>query len=226
MKKEKDLHCCCSNLMMHSVLDEFVCHFPYAVFSLTVGLIVLSMMSPSTAIYTREIKITFHRLFHSFHYLHILFASAGAILTFFRYSSNFFLGLLIGTVSPAIFCMVSDILMPYVGGEILGAHMHLHICFVSEFGNIAIFLLIGVLTGLVLRFHVLRQHGGSLFTRWLHFSHILLSSMASMFYMVSHGFFDWDKQMGLVFLVLIFAVVLPCTLSDIIVPVFVARGKR
>jgi len=226
MKKEKDLHCCSSNLRIHSLLDEFICHFPYAVFSLTLGLILLSLIAPSTTAQVNVAKENFHRLFHSFHYLHILFASAGAILTFFRYSSRLFLGIIVGTVSPAFFCMLSDVLMPYVGGQILGADMQMHICFVSEFSNIALFLLIGLLTGFVLRFHMLRKHGSSTFTRWLHFSHILLSSMASMFYMVSHGFFDWDKQMGLVFVVLILAIVVPCTLSDIAVPIIVARGKK
>ena len=78
-----------------------------------------------------------------------------------------------GTISPAFFCMLSDILMPYVGGKILGVKMHLHICFVNEFSNIGLFLLIGLVTGLVLRFHVDEKHGGSFFTRGVTFySHV------------------------------------------------------
>jgi len=226
MKREKDIHCCGSDLRLRSLFDEFVCHFPYAVFSLTLCLIALSVVAPSAIVQVAAVKATFFRLFHSFHYLHILFASAGAILTFFRYSQRLFLGILVGIISPVFFCMLSDIIMPYIGGEILGARMHLHICFFSEFVNVSLFLLIGLLTGFVLNFHVARKHASSLFTRWLHFFHILLSSMASMFYMVSHGFFHWDQQMGLVFVVLIFAVVVPCTLSDVVVPVFVARGRK
>ncbi|HBR70817.1 TPA: hypothetical protein DIC20_00685 [Candidatus Dependentiae bacterium] len=155
-----------------------------------------------------------------------MFASAGAIQTFFRYSNNYVKGILVGTLSPAFFCMLSDILMPYVGGEMLGVKMRLHICFVSEFTNIGLFLLIGVITGFILRFHVERQHSGSLFTRWLHFGHILLSSMASMFYMVSYGFISWYHQMGMVFVMLILAVVIPCTFSDVVVPFVVAKDGR
>jgi len=224
VKKENDIHCCCSG---HSPLfDEFVCHFPYAVFSLTLGLIALSIMSPSSVTQVGEVKATFFRLFHSFHYLHILFASAGAILTFFRHSRRLLLGILVGIFSPVFFCVFSDILMPYIGGRLLGANMHFHVCFFHEFSNVSLFLLIGILTGFIFRFHVDQKHSTSIFTRWLHFFHILLSSMASMFYMVSHGFFQWDRQMGMVFVVLIFAVVIPCTLSDLVVPIFVARGKK
>ena len=224
LKKECEVYGCGSK--GHTLFDEFVCHFPFAVLSVAVGLLLLSFFTPASD----DVLVLkqFHRLFHSFHFMHILFASAGAILTFFRYSKtqNFIKGLLVGTLSPAFFCMLSDIMMPYVGGKILGVEMRLHICFFNEFSNIGIFLLIGVFTGFVLRFHVDSKHGGSMFTRWLHFFHILLSSMASMFYLVSYGFTTWYHQMGVVFLVLIMAVVVPCTFSDLIVPFVVARDGR
>jgi hypothetical protein len=84
--------------------------------------------------------------------------------------------------------------------------------------------LIGILTGLVLKFHVDTKHAESVASKWLHFGHILLSSMASMFYMVSHGFIDWYHQMGLVYIVLIVAVVVPCTLSDVIIPTILGKN--
>ncbi|KKP95704.1 MAG: hypothetical protein US13_C0002G0015 [candidate division TM6 bacterium GW2011_GWE2_36_25] len=222
MKREHDIHCCGSKT--HALYDEFICHFPYAVLSVAIGLLLLSFFTPSAT--DVLVMKQFHRLFHSFHFMHIMFASAGAIQTFFRYSNNYVKGILVGTLSPAFFCMLSDILMPYVGGEMLGVKMRLHICFVSEFTNIGLFLLIGVITGFILRFHVERQHSGSLFTRWLHFGHILLSSMASMFYMVSYGFISWYHQMGMVFVMLILAVVIPCTFSDVVVPFVVAKDGR
>jgi len=222
LKREHDIHCCGSKT--HALYDEFICHFPYAVLSVAIGLLLLSFFTPSAT--DVLVMKQFHRLFHSFHFMHIMFASAGAIQTFFRYSNNYVKGILVGTLSPAFFCMLSDILMPYVGGEMLGVKMRLHICFVSEFTNIGLFLLIGVITGFILRFHVERQHSGSLFTRWLHFGHILLSSMASMFYMVSYGFISWYHQMGMVFVMLILAVVIPCTFSDVVVPFVVAKDGR
>ncbi len=227
MKTKDNGHCCGSPKHINTLFDEFVCHFPYAVFSLTIGLIILALVTPGGGVALYVVKHSFHRLFHTFHFMHILFASAGAILTFFRYSRNFIKGILVGTISPAFFCMLSDILLPYVAGRILGVKMSLHICFINEFSNIGIFLILGVMTGFILRFHVDRCHESSLFTSWLHFGHILLSSMASMFYMVANGFLHWDKQMGMVFALLIVAVVVPCTFSDVIVPFVIARdGKK
>ena len=228
MKKEYEIHCCGGSKLhkSHSLFDEFICHFPFAVLSVSLGLLLLSFFTPITA--DPLVLRQFHRLFHSFHFMHILFASAGAILMFFRHSQrkSFIKGVIVGTVSPAFFCMLSDTLMPYIGGKVLGVKMHLHICFVNEFSNIGLFLLIGLVTGFVLRFHVDEKHGGSFLTRGLHFIDTLLSTMASMFYLVSYGFISWYHQMGVVFIVLIVAVVVPCTFSDLVVPYFIARDGR
>jgi len=226
--KKHNVSCCNSggSVQDNPVWYEFVCHFPYAVMSVALGLIVLSMMTPSTPMNIAIVKESFHRLFHSFHYLHILFATSGAIFTFLKYSRNWIKGIFVASFVSSSFCIISDILVPYVGGRILGVKMNLHICFFSEFTNICLFILIGILTGLVLKFNFDKKHNDLLTTRWLHFGHILLSSMASMFYMVSHGFINWDNQMGLVYIVLIIAVVVPCTFSDIIIPTILGKSDK
>ena len=206
----------------HGLYDEFICHFPYGVFSITLGIIVLTIISlfaaPTTAHHA------YHDLFHIFHYLHIVFAGAGTILTFFKYSRNLVKGLIIGVVSPTIFCILSDIIVPYLGGWIVGVPMRLHICFYHELTNIGIFLFIGIATGLVLSLHKQHTDSSESFARWSHFLHILLSSLASMFYMVANGFVDWMPQVGIVFVILMVAVVLPCTFSDVVVPISFARA--
>jgi len=50
--------------------------------------------------------------------------------------------------------------------------------------------------------------------------------MASILYMVSFGFAKWYSQMGLVFILMILAVLIPCTLSDIVVPMMFAKNKK
>ncbi len=59
-----------------------------------------------------------------------------------------------------------------------------------------------------------------------HFGHILISSLASLFYLISEGLSNWYPQMGLLFLFLIVAVVVPCTLADVIVPIFFAKPRK
>ena len=218
------LHCCPGD-QKHTLFDEFVCHFPYAVLSLAFGFIVLAILTVFSGA-VADATTAFYRLFHTCHFMHIVFAAAGTVLTFLRYSNRWGRAFIVGLIAPAIFCVLSDIVLPYIGGRLLGVPMRLHICFVCEYSNIGIFLLVGVLTGFVLKFHITQSAGPTLFTGWLHFGHILLSSLASLFYLVSHGFFAWDVVMGQVYLLLIIAVVVPCTLSDIVVPMTIAKMDR
>lgn len=215
--------CCHYGTDLSSVFHELVCHFPYAVLSLAFGLILLSILTANVYTQLSYASTIFYQLFHSCHFMHIVFAAAGTTVTFFRHSRRWVTGLITSIVTPAIFCVLSDVIMPYIGGRLLGAHMRLHICFLHEYTNIPIFLLVGILTGFVLAMHVDRAHADSYVTRWLHFGHILLSSMASLFYLVSHGFYQWSSCMGPVYLMLIIAVVIPCTISDIVVPVIIAK---
>ena len=215
-----DIHenCC------HGVFDEFACHFPYAVFSLSISFIVLTMIS---ALATTQVSPeSYFALFHTFHYLHIVFAAVGTALTFFRFSKNFLLGFLVSIFSPMIFCVLSDIVLPYLGGSIVGVNMKLHICFYHDFTNIGVFLLFGILTGLALTYHGPHTESSSFLARWAHFWHILLSSMAALFYMVANGFDCWMPHVGVIFLLLVMAVVVPCTLSDVVVPIVIARSGK
>ena len=66
-------------------------------------------------------------------------------------------------------------------------------------------------------------------TFFSHSLHVFASTMASIFYLV--GRFatpvEWiDEQVGMVFLVTIFAVMVPCCLSDIVFPVLMSRSAR
>jgi len=212
----------------HTMYGELACHLPYAVFSVAFSLIVLSLLTfigIDKDVY--RLRCVWDQLFHNFHFVHIVFASIGTLITFFRFSNNVLKGLIVGFFSASTFCILSDIVIPYIGGVMLGVPMKLHVCFTTELHNILPFLLVGLFTGVVMRSHTAQDK--SYFSLWSHFTHIFVSSLASSFYMVSHGFYDWESQIGYVFLVLILAVVIPCTLSDVVVPLFFAnsgKGKK
>lgn len=212
----------------HTIKEEFLHHLPYAIFSIALGMIILTFLDYSRSSYdvaTRKASCHgFHMLFHSFHFLHILFASTGTIITFSKFSRNLFKTFIIGTISPAFFCILSDILFPYLAGKMLGVDMELHICFHQEMHNIVPFLAVGFLNGMVLRSHHSSMLG--VFSLGSHFIHILISSLASLFYMVSHGFENWYPQMGYLFLFLLIAIVIPCTFSDVIVPMYFAGVRK
>jgi hypothetical protein len=212
-----------------SFTSELMHHLPYAIFSVAVGMMILSLLDYTSGwaslgeLDRKAANNGYHMLFHSFHFLHILFAATGTIITFSRFSNSFVKALIVGIISPAIFCILSDVLLPYLAGRALGIDMELHICFHKEFANVLPFLGMGVLNGMVLRQH----HSAmlSVFSLGSHIAHILISSLAGLFYMVSHGLDNWYPQMGMVFLFLVIAVVIPCTLSDVVVPMYWAGVK-
>jgi len=208
-----------------SILSEIGCHLPWATFSIALGFVLLSILHfGSLSISRATAAHGYHILFHSFHYLHIVYAVVGTFVTFSRFSSAVMRGVILSIISPSFFCTLSDVALPTLAGNVLGVKMDMHICFISELHNIVPLLLIGLITGLALRAH----HEASLgfFSLGSHFVHILISSLASLFYMVSYGFTNWHESMGLLFFFLIIAVVVPCTLSDVVVPWYFARKKN
>lgn len=219
-------------------MHELAHHLPYATLSVACALMLLSLMD--VFFFSDIVKSTmsshahtgcchgdhFHGspmdlLFHAFHYTHILFAVSGVMLTFYRYSKRVIPGIIIGVISAATFCTFSDVLLPYVGGLFLGFNMNLHICFTSELSNILPFVVIGVLNGLVMFY--IKELKTELNSLKLHFLHTFISAMASTFYAIGNGFSDFHTEFGMFFLMILVAVVIPCTLSDVIVPIVCAH---
>jgi hypothetical protein len=207
-----------------SLLSELICHFPYAVFSVALGMIVLSFITFGTKALGNPHPKGFHALFHSFHFLHIVFATTGCLVTFSRFSKNLIKGFIISLLSALFFCTLSDIVLPYLAGRIFGVPMHFHLCFISEFHNIVPFLSVGLINGLIMSQHTTVNK--TVYSVVSHFGHILTSSLASLFYLVGEGFHAWHTHMGLLFILLIFAVVIPCTFADVIVPVLFAQSGK
>jgi hypothetical protein len=220
--------------MWQSFYHELLHHFPYATLSVALALMLLTLITvffdAGTMVHSAGLSCSHEGcshtsaldiLFHSFHFIHILFATSGTIVTFRRYSDKVFAGLLVGTLSSMVFCTLSDVLLPYVAGRLLGVEMDLHICFATELSNILPFLAVGLLNGWVMtQLPEFRTQENSLF---LHFLHTFISAMASIFYAVGHGLSDFYSYFGMFYLLMVVAVIIPCTLSDVIAPIFFAK---
>ena len=207
----------------HTLRSELMHHLPYAIFSVAFALIILSFVTLTFKGMNELFPA--HKgarmLFHSFHFMHIVFAATGTIITFARFYKGVWASLFIGTITPIVFCTLSDSILPYLGGRALGVAMHFHLCFFTELSNVLPFLFVGIINGFVLSRH--SEENQKVYSIFSHFIHIFVSSLASTFYLVAHGFMDWYKDIGFVFLFIIIAVVIPCTLSDVVVPMAYAR---
>jgi hypothetical protein len=208
-----------------SLGHELLHHLPYAIFSVAGSLILLSLisnfMSPNDGEQATEAADS---LFHSFHFLHIIFAATGTVITFMRFSKSLIKAFFVGLISPAIFCTLSDAILPYYGGRMLGVPMHWHVCFYTELANVLPFLLIGILNGMVMGKHHYSKLAS--FSVNSHFVHIFVSSLAASCFLLAHGFSNWSASIGLVFIFLIVAVLLPCTMSDVVVPMLFAKADK
>ncbi len=204
-----------------NIIDELAFHFPYAVYAVALTIAITSfVVLGGNEVSHRNLDF----LFHSFHFMHIVFAATGTLITYFRFSRNMLGALVVGLIVPSIFCILSDVVMPYYGGKMLGLDMDWHICFQSEWHNVLPFLFMGMLNGFVLS-----RNGADhqeMYSITSHFTHILVSSLASAFYLIAHGFDTWYLNIGSFFLFLIIVVVVPCTLGDVVVPMFFARMKQ
>ena len=158
-------------------------------------------------------------VFHVFHPLHMLLSAIATTAMFWRHDRNLLKAILTGIVGSVGICGLSDVCMPYVSGSILGAHMHFHWCIIEHPMVVIPFLVVGVLTGLLA--HSAMTHS----TQFSHAGHVLVSSAASIFYLISFGLSNWTSQIGYVFVVVIIAVVIPCCFSDIVFPLLVANRK-
>lgn len=211
-----------------TLVNELMCHLPYSMFAVAIGIAVLSFLGYGALLGCVDQGPIRHGsmiLFHTFHFMHIAFAATGTLITYFRFSKNIPQGFLVAMLTSSVFCTLSDAILPYLSGRLLGVHMHLHLCFMTELHNILPFLFAGLINGFVMSRHEASQQG--FFSGFSHFFHILISSFASIFYLVSQGCTDWYSNIGIVFILLVIAVVVPCTLSDIVIPMICAgTGKK
>ncbi|MCL5436766.1 MAG: hypothetical protein M1549_02740 [Candidatus Dependentiae bacterium] len=220
-------HCDLCGDRPHSIWEELMCHVPYAAISIAIGFVFLSIINffGQASLSLEAMHSGYHVLFHAFHYLHVVVAVAGAIITFSRFSDRVGIGILVACLVSPLFCIFSDVILPSFAGRLLGFAMPMHICLLNarDALNWYAFLLVGLGMGAAL----LRNNQSlKTFSLTFHFFHILISSMASMFYMVAHGLDCWYDIMGGIFLLLFVAVVVPCTLSDVVVPFCCARWAR
>jgi hypothetical protein len=112
--------------------------------------------------------------------------------------------------------------IPYLAGQVLDLSISFHWCFRDHIFTVLPFLLVGIINGLIMsknesqRFHIVSSH----------FFHILVSSMASILYLISFGLVHLWESINVIFIFLIAAVLIPCTFSDVIVPMWFARRSE
>jgi uncharacterized membrane protein len=194
------------------VLEELQEHLPYTILSVSVGVAILGILTFMAELLGASMVKPSHELFHVFHPLHMLFSAAATTAMFWRHERKLLKAAIIGFVGAVGVCGISDIFIPYLSGLLLKVEMELHICIIKHPLMVLPFTVTGICLGLIVS---AETHKSTVFS---HTGHVLVSSMASILYLVAFGLTDWIHVIGMVFFYIVLAVVVPCCTSDIIFP--------
>jgi len=206
--------------MPKRILKELRTHAPFTLFGALTGIAVMLVL-----VATKVRAASLVPVFEGLHALHILLSALVTAGLYRRYRKNVLACILIGLVGSIGIATLSDIVFPHHGGALLlsvaggGRGMHpIHLAFIEEWWLILPAALIG--SGLGMAWPR---------TKVPHAGHVLLSTWASLFYIVAYaeGGINWLPLLPLVFVVLFVAVWIPCCVSDIVFPLlFVGKDAE
>jgi hypothetical protein len=200
--------------------QELLSHLPFSIFSTIGGMVLVAVLTfLGEPLYKENLPGAFRELFHIFHPVHMLFSATATTAMFWQYERRWIKALAVGLAGAILICGVSDILIPYASGLILGAKMQPHICIIEHPGLVLPFALVGVAAGFLSSGHIVRA------TVFSHAAHVLISSAASLLYLVSFGLDHWIDRAGWVFILVVLAVMIPCCFSDIVFPLLAVTRK-
>jgi len=195
--------------MLKRITKELKEHAPFTALGALTGIIITVIIVlgnvPSHVSYT---------IFHTLHPLHVLLSALVTTSIYMRYrKGKIWVAILIGWTGSIGIATISDAMIPYLGGSLLHAQMEFHVPFIEEWW-INLLALGGIAIG------YWRQT-----TKIPHFGHVLLSTWASLFYLMAFGTAEWIPLLPFIFLFLFLAVWLPCCTSDIIYPLLFLRKE-
>ncbi len=196
------------------ILTELIHHIPFSIFGVMMALLMMGVLSFIVEIADAGHSMSFasEDLYHVFHPAHILLSAVTIAAMVSKHDGNMVKAVGLGFLGSLTLCSLSDVFFPFVGGMALGAEMEFHLDILDEPGIILPFAIVGTIAGLA------APRSFEKATEYSHSMHVFVSSVASILYLIAFGLEHWIHALGGVFLVTIFAVMLPCCLSDIVLP--------
>ena len=202
------------------ILYQLINHLPFSLFGVMISIIVMGFLTFIAHILQAQelVPSASEELFHVFHASHVLISAVASTAMFRKHDGHLFKAIFVGIVGSITICGISDIFFPYIGGIFLRADMHCHICLIEEPQLVYPFALIGTIAGLG------AHRSFEKATEYSHSFHVFVSSLASLLYLMAFGLTDWTHAIGAVLLITVFAVMLPCCLSDIAFPLMCSHS--
>lgn len=187
-------------------------HVPFTLVATLLAVVITSVVF---LIYSSSIISTVTSLFYIFHPAHVFVSAVVSAGIFYKYRKSFLLAVVIGIASAVIIGSLSDIVLPYLGGTLFGLKTSFHLEVFEKPLLILGVALVGGVVGTVTQL-----------TKLPHFLHVLLSVFASLFYLFAFSLNINFLAVVLIGVIVFIAVLIPCCLSDIIIPLLFVRKKK
>jgi len=207
--------------MLKELIHELKSHAPFTAIGAATGVVIMVLVVV-TGLPGEVSEATFDVL----HPAHVVLSALVTTAMYRRHGKGgVWLTLLIGYTGSIGVATVSDAIMPFLGGVLLGAHMHLHVPVVEAtrvpFIGVPMWVMVnaGAVVGMAI---------GSWrpTTHIPHLGHVLLSTWATLFNFAAFGEANWLPLLPGLFVFLFLAVWLPCCASDIIYPMLWVKGPH
>ena len=196
--------------MLKPIAHELARHIPFTASGAVTGIIIMVIIVLGNV----PPKVSY-AAFYTLHPIHVLLSALVTTAMYKKYGNGkIWAAILIGYLGSIGIATISDAIIPYLGGALLGIKIEFHMPFIEKWWLINPVALIGITIGY-----------WKPTTKIPHFGHVLLSTWASLFYFTAFGTARWIPQLHFVFLFLFLAVWLPCCLSDIVFPLLFAKKR-
>ena len=207
--------------ILRCIGHELVEHAPFTAVGAVAGIIVMVIIHFSNA--PREVS---HALFYTLHPLHIVL-SALVTTSLYRLHHKrvkLWLTIIIGYTGSVGIATLSDIIIPYLGGDVLNIPWELELPFMETarmpFIGIPKWIVVNAAAVIGMAIGYWKPT-----TRLPHMGHVLLSTWASLFSFTAFGIANWIPLLPFVFLFLFLSVWVPCCVSDIVYPLLWVREE-
>jgi hypothetical protein len=208
---------------------ELTSHLPHSMFFVLLAMVVLGIMSNYGMIglqnhshdhkydHFKEEGYLFSDMHYLFHAMHIILSAAATTALFYKYERRVVKAFIIGILGAVLWCSLSDVVLPYLAGVMMGIDMEIHACIIEHPALILPFIGSGIILGVMINNRkAYLAHGG----------HVFASSLASVLYLYGYGLDILPWMYPILFVIMILAVVIPCCLSDILFPILFVRDKQ
>ncbi|MBU1252279.1 MAG: hypothetical protein KJ905_02815 [Nanoarchaeota archaeon] len=195
-------------MMIKELLHELKHHAPF-----TIAATIIAIGIALVVEYYFKSNIS-ENLFEILHPLHIIASAMVTTRIFYKYKPKLIPALLVGISGAIIIGSLSDVILPWMGGNLFNLKTIFHLPIIEAPTLILASALIGSLVGATTKI-----------TKMSHFAHVGLSVFASLFYLMAFSAtFSAIYLIGVIVIVIV-AVIIPCCVSDILYPFFFL-GKK